>query len=245
MNGGVPLELSGFSIARAGATPEENEDAITWQLAGDNDCLMAVSDGAGETSFARMWAWLLVDSAAELTQPGSGDKVLEALQGQWCRAVGSKVLPWYAEEKAMKGAFATFLACRISRTEEGYDYTATAIGDSCLFHLRQGLVLDSYPLSDPREFDYRPFLVGARGPFPFEKQGLGKQGFLQPGDELWLVTDALARALLEQPHTLPVELAEIPFSNGSSAIEEMVQRLRAEKRIKNDDTSMVRLVTGA
>ena len=239
------MELSGFSIARAGASPEENEDAITWQFAGDSGCLMAVSDGAGETSFARMWAWLLVDSASELTQPGFGDRVIEALQEQWCREVGSKVLPWYAEEKARKGAFATFLACRIEKTKEGYDYTATAIGDSCLFHLRQGLILDSFPLSDPHAFDYRPLLVGARGPFPFEKQILGKQGFLQPGDELWLATDALARGLLEEPHSLPRELAEIPFSDDSSAIDDLIQRLRAEKRIRNDDTSLVRLVTGA
>ncbi len=52
----------------------------------------AVADGATETSFAGLWAKLLVEGYSEKT-------ALAQLRERWNADVRQKDLPWYAEEK--------------------------------------------------------------------------------------------------------------------------------------------------
>src|SRR5207237_3291793 len=92
------------------------------------------------------------------------------------------------------GAFATFLGLVVE--EAGWH--ALAVGDSCLFQVRDGGLLRAFPLTRAADFGNSPHLVGSRAPGPggTHPPGLRKQGDRRPGDRLWLMTDALAQWFL-------------------------------------------------
>ncbi len=77
-------------------------------------------------------------------------------------------------------------------------WQAVAIGDTCLFHTRDGRLLRAFPLEHSKQFGNMPELVGARTPSQQirKKQRLWGDGTGQPGDRLWVMTDALARCCL-------------------------------------------------
>ena len=101
--------LKAFWLPKKGNTAEEYEDAFA-----HSNRLMAVADGATESSFADRWARGLVKRFVE--QPPSGntpsslllENWLSPLQQEWHKSIPWDTLPWYAEEKSRSGAFAAF-----------------------------------------------------------------------------------------------------------------------------------------
>ena len=65
-------------------------------------------------------------------------------------------LPWYAEEKAASGAFASLLGLEIFKKANGgpspYAWRAVAVGDSCLFQVEAGQVSKAWPIGNSAEF---------------------------------------------------------------------------------------------
>ena len=91
----------------------------------------AIADGASESSFARTWADLLVQGFTGHTGPWS--RWLPAARQSWLDKFQASEFSWYAEEKFLQGAYATFLG--VSIHEANHRWRAVAIGDSCLFHV--------------------------------------------------------------------------------------------------------------
>src|SRR5712692_2413403 len=105
---GPPIFCRAFALPKLGNSAEEYEDAA----AADPRCgRFAIADGAAESSFAALWARLLVTGfvAAPPADLGSWADFLRPLQQRWAAEVGGRPLPWYAEMKLQQGAFATFL----------------------------------------------------------------------------------------------------------------------------------------
>ena len=125
-----------FWLARSGHSSAEYEDAHAADEAAGR---FAVADGATEGCFTGLWAKLLVEgfvsnSAQETdTWPDS----LPKLQSQWDADVRTQNLPWYGEQGARQGAFATFLGLVFAgRSGNSYRWQAIAVGDTCLLHTR-------------------------------------------------------------------------------------------------------------
>src|SRR5262245_2430901 len=190
-----------FWMPKAGNALSEYEDAFWPRQVGFGATSpvlrLAVADGATETSFSGLWARLLVSSygRGRLTEEMAGDE-LRKIRRVWRRAVGHKPLPWYAEEKLRSGAFSSLAGLTISPSGKGSagagDWQATAIGDSCLFQMRGGDLIRSYPFSQADEFNSRPQLIssldGADEDFPAHKVW----GSWEASDTFFLMTDALA-----------------------------------------------------
>jgi len=167
---------------------------------------LAVSDGATESSFASVWAKQLTRSfcanpflTLEQTQERTG-----LLAGRWGDIVYRKPLPWYAEEKARLGAFATFLGLALFpgsyREPSGGTWQATVMGDSCIFHVREGELLLSVPINDSDDFDNAPALIASvpsRNRDTWQNLVLLSGEWLA-GDQLFLATDALAAWFLKE-----------------------------------------------
>ena len=206
-----------FWTAKAGNAPGDYEDAYALGA----DCL-AIADGATESSFARAWAQGLVENyiaCPDATRPPTLSRIqqwVQPLQTAWHAGVAWDRLPWFAEDKARSGAFATFLAFQMLDGEEkreevsrkgeeiqgesdtvqtsnsqlpspademvsplaisflgnalsalgddllagGGDeegaFQAFAIGDSCLFQIREDAVHLAFPLTESAQFRQPP-----------------------------------------------------------------------------------------
>src|SRR5262249_6783433 len=145
----------------------------------------AIADGATESSFAALWARLLVAEFAAAPHPDLAPWAawLPGLQQRWAEQVGNHALPWYAEAKIQQGAFATFLGLVVRALR----WQAVAVGDSCLFQTRGEELRYSFPVFCAADFDTSPWLVGSRGAdaATVERRSRRAEGDWQAGDRLW------------------------------------------------------------
>lgn len=237
----MQLSIRRYWCPRRGSAESEYEDAIACIGAPGFPCRLAVADGASESSFARLWATLLVDSyaAGDLT----GDTLLDdlrPLQQRWLAEVAAKPLPWYATEKARSGAFAALAGLTL---EEDGSWQALAVGDCCIVHLRGDHLLRSFPIESAAAFDNRPGLLSSN---PERNQGIDEMlrfacGRAQSGDRLLLMSDALAAYLLRRVLNQGCSPARaLPFRR-PHAFRRWLETRRVERSIRNDDVSLIQV----
>jgi serine/threonine protein phosphatase PrpC len=233
------LRWHAWHTHKRGNAPDEYEDAFAGDAVQDR---FAVADGASESSFTGTWAELLAEGfvAAE-GQPWRDLDWLNAARQQWADEVDPRPLPWYAEEKREQGAYATLLGIAFA----GGSWRALAVGDSCLFRLRNGKLGRTFPLAHSSNFGNQPALLGSRGrPADTPSQEIRHaRGKWQPGDRFLLMTDALAEWMLRrhEQKQRPAEdiarlLAEtLPQDTFAAWVEER----RNGHGLRNDDVTLV------
>src|SRR4051794_19766200 len=107
-----------FRLPRRGHTVDECEDAAAGSPERGR---FAVADGAAESSFAALWARLLVEEFVRTPDTHSTwESWLPPLQQRWAEAVSpvpdAAPLPWYLEARVQQGAYATFLGLVMEET---------------------------------------------------------------------------------------------------------------------------------
>jgi Protein phosphatase 2C len=237
------LDFRVFWRPKRGNAVAEYEDAF----AGDVERgRFAIADGASESAFASEWARLLVEEFARSPnlQPTLWTAWLPALQQRWLAEVNSKPLPWYAEEKVEHGAFATFLGLVVQPT----GWQAVAVGDSCLFQIREGCLHQAFPLYWSEQFNNSPWLVGSRtsSNAALEKKEVRAEGDCQECDRLWLMTDALAQWFLQQVEAgrKPWDTLELLLAASApdDAFGVWVAEARNNQELRNDDVTLMRVI---
>jgi len=259
-----PVEFQ-FTSSKFGNLPEENEDA-SYILADkplqiDEVYYYAVTDGATESSFAKEWAWLLAESYCQgrLCDKGEFTEHLLKIQEDWLQQIESKEssLPWYALEKAQSGAFSSLIGLKVY--EKG-TWEAIAIGDSCLFQIRQDQLITKFPIEYSEEFNNCPFLISSIN--SKNSQIAQNIRFLESkweiGDSFYLMTDALSCWFLKEyekgnhpwvilrdlnnkqdSNYLSNELSSDESHKYKNDFQEKVDSLRASKEMRNDDVTLV------
>lgn len=244
-----------FWLPKAGNSETEYEDASRvvypqrLSVSGRGTARLAVSDGASESAFAREWANVLTDAFVSRT-PDLDDVSANSLrdwltpaQEEWHAQVPWDRIPWHGEAKARAGAFATLLGLTIGAASTGspvLSWRALAVGDCCLFVVRNNRLQVSFPLKDHAEFDNNPALVCSN---PASSEGLWEDvrrdsGECSAGDLLILATDAIASWFLtqhatgEKPWKTLIELDPMQW-------DEWVDEQRREGLMRNDDTTVV------
>lgn len=241
------VRFRGFWLPKSGNSAEEYEDAFWPRQDVDREARIfraAVADGATEASFSRDWADLL---AAAYGRGRIGRRLaasLPVLQRQWTERVGSRPLPWYAEEKLRSGAFASLcgLTLRVGR-DGNLRWNALAVGDSCVFHLRNNRLCAAFPLDRADQFDNRPHLIGS---VPASNGGLASQvrfasGPVHADDRFYLMTDALAAWFLgaiEAGEAVICNLSRV-IEAGPDAFGAWAMDLRATGGLRNDDITLL------
>ena len=239
---GLDLGYTCFRLPRRGHFADECQDAA---LGDAERGRFAVADGASESADAGLWARLLVeDFVASPARHLAWASWLPPLQARWAAEAAALpqggALPWYLEERAREGAFATFLGVVF----EDSAWYALAVGDSCLFQLRGGALLRSFPLQRADEFGSTPWLIGSRPPGVevAVKHGQRAEGEWQAGDRLWLMTDALAQWFLRQAEEggRPWELLGQVLAEAApeQAFAAWVGVARALGLLRNDDVTL-------
>lgn len=225
-----------------GNAREEYEDAFCLKQSDQEASVfrLAVADGATEASFSREWAQALVHAycAGQFT-----NDTLWQLQQKWQTEVSAKPLPWYAEEKLQMGAYSSLIGLTLHAPLEGKSgqWEALAIGDSCLFQIRNEQLDVKWPLANSAEFNNSPILLSTK---PESNAGLSEQtlsGEWGQEDLFYLMTDAMAQYYLQaieqggSPSTL------IPNFGASQDFLTWVNELRNSGQMRNDDVTLMRI----
>lgn len=256
--------VQAFWVPKLGNSVEEYEDALAFNTGTRH---LAIADGATESSFADRWAKDLVSQYVTAPPPVEAPKTpfpnwLAPLQQRWRESIDWNNLPWFAEEKAKSGAFATFLGVSVYDPEErqknsffgrttaffrkaeaapAWRWKAMAVGDSCFFQIRDGKLVTSFPLTKAEQFNSRPNLLcsNAANNSGVWSEVRYEQGECRADDLFILATDAIAKWFLEQTHIggKPWEL--LNNIRSSQEFSDFVARLRNEKAMRNDDTTVL------
>jgi hypothetical protein len=134
------------------------------------------------------------------------------------------------------------------RQIETVRFSAVAIGDTCLFHTRDGALLRAFPLERAEQFNNAPNLVGARMSLEqiHKKRDSWTDGEGRPGDRLWAMTDALARWCLAEVEADGNPWAELELLLAESAdgdrFAPWIDRLRQSGRLRNDDVTLLAIL---
>lgn len=240
-----------FFLPKAGNTTSEYEDAYWPQKTIDRSAetfSFAIADGATEASFSGLWATMLVRAFCKgwLTDTRL-DASLTVLQKKWFQKVSKKPLPWYAEEKMRSGAFSSLLGLTLIKHKLNVihkgRWQAMAIGDSCLFQVRQRRIIKPFPYVESKQFNNNPLLLSSNPVRNMDVKAniVWQKGIWMIGDEFYLMTDALACWLLQtlEDNDSPVELLRDIGDN--KQFSEIISELRESKRIRNDDVTFFRI----
>lgn len=207
-----------FTLPKDENAPEANEDAVVSELS-----RLALADGASSDAFSGLWAQQL---CTQFVQTGSFHP--ESAAQEWRSAIGAKPLPWFLADKLRQATHASFLGL-----EWNEQLTAQAIGDSCVFVIRDCALALAFPYTRAEDFAGHPALIPTQGAVP----ALQRTTFaLEPGDTVLAATDALAAWFL-------AEVAQQPWNSllalqGPGDFARFVHALRSARRLALDDTTL-------
>lgn len=244
----MKLRAQAFYLRKAGNRPKEYEDA--WAC--DEEAgRLAIADGASDAFESRLWARALVQAFIRNPPAPKRKALLRWLEGPieaWKGGILWDKLPWYAEEKARRGAFATLLGLTFAwpRPDRKWGlgcavrWRAMTVGDACLFQIRGDEVVVRFPVERVADFGTTPPLLSTRP--DYNRRSLeelrSREGDCQPGDLLVLATDAVAAWFLQQ-----VEAGGRPWQRlvalNPRKFAGLVDRLRQHEAMRNDDVTLI------
>ncbi len=234
----MEAKATAFWVPKLGNSTEEYEDAFGLNAQGGQ---FAVADGASESSFAREWAKLLVDRfVAEPPANSELSEWIKPAQKTWGdQHKNQDALPWYAQEKARAGAFATLLGlCLDCKTGS---WESLAVGDSCAVLVRSNKIVWSFPQVHSSQFHNRPLLLSS-----VDKSNQGvwgavarEKGTCQEEDLFLLMTDALAAWFLGEAEMGRHPWTALLCAKTPEDFARLVEFLRLGKALHNDDTTLV------
>ena len=236
-----------FLMPKSGQDLSECEDAIGLNAANNR---FAIADGATEAFDAGNWArrlaygWVEIDSCLSLDEFCSwlSDEG-RSLQNSW----NGLKLPWYSEEKARAGSFAAFVGVEVEAQENISRWRAIALGDSCMVHCRNELVLKILPITSSAAFSSTPILAASN---PSAQQlaadrAVVDSGTMQRGDILILFSDAVAAWYLKLLETGDTE-RRLHFGSllNTENIDDLLclfEKERSAGQIRDDDLAVIQI----
>jgi Protein phosphatase 2C len=266
--------VSALSVPKLGSRPEECEDAfsITPQVAPDEiidtkPILVAVADGASESLLARHWAKTLTTTIVRAAKKNpnvvsNGDTFAKAILhaiNEWDawlagylahREEQHNPIRWYERPGLERGAHSTLIAAHFaeSSTESG-KWHASALGDACLFQIRDDILVQAFPITHSTDFDSSPALLGSsnRDVKLISLRVQLTSGDYRAGDQFFLGTDALAAWFLEnlEGGGRPWEpLRDVSCNADPEEFNLWVEQQRLNGRMRNDDVTVVHVDLG-
>jgi serine/threonine protein phosphatase PrpC len=245
----IALKLNTFYLPKAGNKPEEYEDAFGSML--KEAKRLVVADGASQGFESRKWASSLVSvfkRKVPVFEKEEIEKWLEKPIKEWKGTINWKTLPWYAEEKARRGAFSTLLALDFGN-EPFNKWQAMAVGDSCLFQIREDRIIVRFPVESSKDFDSSPYLISTKN--DYNSLSLDNlrvcTGDVKPGDRFVLATDAFSAWFLrrveanKKPWNAFFELAKVdlPDMVKTEIFKDIIAYFRSNGRMQNDDVTVL------
>jgi hypothetical protein len=214
-----------------------------------------VVDGATEAYDSIRWVGQLVDSFLGVEPDGGSpaltgaamDEWFGLMQDRWVRTAPARFASIFEERKFREdGSFATLLGCEIRGLDGSRPaWAAVALGDTVLFHVRDGAVVAQFPSLGADDFGLNPDGVFTQPSARDRMRSalLLAEGRMAVGDRLYLATDALADWMVRTEDELlwrTLDRLDHPI---------LFRRLVADRRrtgeMKNDDVTLLRVQLSA
>ena len=230
-----------YILPKENNAESECEDTL-WYDAIDT-LRFALADGASNSSYSGIWASMLVHDYVESKSSELAERIAP-LRQRWHDEIQWEALPWYFREKAMRGDHATFLGMSLHPT--GHDrgiWKAIAVGDSCLFQIRDNTLIRRFPIQQSAEFTDNPPLVSSvdKNINRLQTQIKGIRGNYKPDDQFIMATDALAEWFLRTCEKGERPWSELDKIGTAEHFHEFIKSLRQAEGIKDDDVSIIRI----
>ena len=240
-----------FSVPKRGNTVQEWEDGAAGSpgvTANGGDPRYIVVDGATEAYDSVRWVDHLVSSfvgaeAPELTRE-SMRRWFILMQELW-EAKAPARASYIEERKFEQGSFATLLGCELTGLAGPRPtWRAAALGDTVIFHVRDGQLLTHFPKLEANDFGFNPDGVHTS---PAHLDNMVHKlefagGELIADDLLFLATDAFAqwmiRFLQDDGQKLWHVLSRL---NHPLFFERLVNDQRDAGMMKDDDVTLLRV----
>ena len=233
------MEVRSFNFSKVGNRPEETEDAFGINIGLSK---FAIADGASDSIFSGQWAASLANNFVnDKILFNRDEEIIDFIKNSrkdWYSRINWKDLKWNVKNKAIKGAYSTFLGLNLGNGPES-DSTGYAIGDSCLFVINEADMI-SFPLSSSKEFGIHPDLVWSGYGFPLNNKSFEPKVSMKTttfratkGTNVILATDAMSKYIMD------VGDESFPVLWDNCQDREFFDRRRSDKSIKNDDVSAI------
>lgn len=128
-----------------------------------------------------------------------------------------------------------------------WTWRAAALGDTCLFQVRDERLICAFPLDEVESFGLTPGLAGSRNRDRAKLAEHTEQaaGWCVPGDQVFLATDALAAWFLaEHGRGLRPWVLLRDFAGRNEEFAPWVEREREDHRMRDDDVALVHIDFG-
>lgn len=215
----------------------ENEDC--WHIP-DQPGPIVLCDGASESFASSLWAKTLANGLVK------SDDFCDAWLANRIKDYESRINPdslgWSRQASYERGSFATFLSVEFADGK----CVVNACGDTVAFSVNDSGIIDSRAYKDKNDFLKKPILLSTR---PELNMGLdmpyGGRRWMsrlaQTGaSHVLMLTDAIALWLMRaEDHGEAVRTLLGIASDGE--FREFVERERESKRLRFDDTTMIRI----
>ncbi|MGH2414786.1 MAG: protein phosphatase 2C domain-containing protein [Microcystaceae cyanobacterium] len=242
-------EILAFSFPKIGEAEKTIQDKFE---SSPDRSLAALADGAGSSLYPRQWAKILVqafcqspeDPIAKLKQ--SYQEWLQPAQEEWRKYYLNKLRNpkrrwWQGGSQIKSHGSSTFIGLRLQTLNgsEQSQWQAVAVGDSCLFKLeRVTQNLFAFPIKTSQAFKGTTQCFESLPEYPsFPPQF--EEGWYMNGDIFLLATDALSQWLLTDYENQGEGWKEMFELKEQNEVFKVIDQLRQQKLIKNDDITGV------
>jgi hypothetical protein len=252
--------LTPLRIQKAGNAEGEYEDAYYPTADGRREGVelrFAVADGASEGMLSGAWADILVKLHSRFDWTyGSVQTFLETAHTDWTsfkseylrdRDRRERPVQWYEEPGFQEGAFSTLLGLTLTGSADGRSgvWAAVALGDSCVFQIRGGALVRTFPVQHSSDFNNRPVLLASNPAHNAQVISAMRQasGTFESGDVFYLMTDALARWALQEDEEGRNPWPTLRDLNTlhAPAFDVWIEGLRKTQELRNDDVTLIRI----
>ncbi len=216
--------------------------------------LAAICDGVASTLFSGRWASILAESVIaappRVHDPAAMEAWLKQSREAWSSTVDEQALAWHQKAKLLEGAGTTLLWVQVvpPSVADGiprpFNVWGYAVGDCCLFHVRSGNVLQTFPIQDSSRFEDNPHVISS----VFKRADIvafeAMETQCRPGDMLVLCTDAVASWIMRQLEAGKTIDWERYWQMSAEQWQQWIVGLREGNEIRYDDSTAIILRVG-
>jgi hypothetical protein len=245
------IEIVSFTLPKIKENPEDIQDAVYFS---EDRTMAAIADGASSSLYPRRWADILVKKFCE----DSGNSIQEICKNwqQWLKPLQAEwfeyyqaiqqdaTVDWYRKATQHKNfGSSTFVGLKLYTPDSsGKTYwECLAIGDSCLFQIKaNSQEIISFPKTRSEDFSSVTDAVHSLSQYQSNPPQL-LNGFYGKNDIFLLATDALAEWILKDLESQGNRWEKLVRLSDKNEFFKLIENLRSDKLIKNDDTTFLRL----
>ena len=249
----MPFESRAFALAKDTEQPQQYEDSYALD---PRRGIAVVADGVSSAIFSRAWAAILTEAVVadppDVLNPEAFAAWMQQRRQTWSGQIDVAGLAWFQKAKMASGAFSTLLWVQLSVPEQEVEgafgairLQCFAIGDSCLFHIRDGQLVRSFPIQHSSELQADPLVLGSLDlNHDHLMQFVSMDEYCYADDLLVLCTDAVADWVLRTYESeAAIDWDHYWQLSPEQWASEIIQ-LRDQQAMRYDDATMVILQVG-